>query len=677
MSLIFGSIEEFPENSRIFLYGAGSAGRFLAEKLLEDRKDIEILGFIDDFKTGKLIGIEIYALDSILDEDYDLIVISSVHRDSLEKQLKLKNIESYASVAMGLLNIYSSAPALTSSEVDSYYQPILESVSSLLDEMSIDTIDPVDIVREVEAYNIGWDIIDIIKSVDLKSIFEEHLGCEIDKLAVYPCSVFVESSFQEIKSSFGEVGVYDDFRAGEVICESEVIKNSTEMKEQGDFDGYFITTRVPELKQHFIDTCVPEEKAIWINDITSLILKKAKKSQQETKVNDILDKISKSSNPLIFIGGKFYNNYTPTVQELEKAGFDIFIISRVPEVSHTSPNPSYHLLPFENKFILNINEMLELSESLDRGIVLIHSEGYLNPQFEGFRTLASYIYPAVIMDKIKVKKLFFLYDLVKPFYKNFKFENEFITTYKKMLELSDGLILNSNTCEASGFLKNSLDVDKPMVNYYRYNLPSVEKVKKKNSEFRIAMVGGFLDDVGDEMRTVSSYVRKIVAQKIHVHYYASTFGAKEFYSSLDEGSKKYFHIEKTIMDQQELSNTMRKYHAGWMVHNTQKISDMISSAQSQILKDLLYMFMVTTVPSAVLLFGSAGIPMVINRSMHGILDEYPRDSLIPLELSEVKNLRSVLESCDWEYLELCAENNKKCYSISHNAERLIEFIKNA
>ncbi|PLX66958.1 MAG: hypothetical protein C0603_09820 [Denitrovibrio sp.] len=443
------------------------------------------------------------------------------------------------------------------------------------------------------------------------------------------------------------------------------------------YDAYFITTRVAELKEHFLSTCVPRAKSIWINDIAIEILKEAKtENDNTTQLESILQKIEEAKNPLVFLGGKFYNNYTPTVKSLEEAGYDIFIISRVPEVSHTYPNPSYHLLPFENKYLLDINEMIEFCDKLNKGIVLLHSEGYLNPQFEGFKTLASNVYPTILMKKIKVKKIFFLYDLIKPFYKNFTYEKEFMKVYQSMLKASDGIILNSNTVEAKDFLKYSIGIDKPMMSFYRYNFTAKQKSAKLTDGFHIDMVGGFLDDVGDEMRTISKYVREILAQEIHVHYYASTYGAKEFKETLPEEQKPYFHLEKTIMDQYELIESVSKYHAGWMVHNTKKISNMISQANEQLFKDLLYMFMVTTVPSAILLFGVSGLPMILNRSMPGILSEYPTDSLVPIELSEVHNLKKVINDHNWKDLQESADRNAELFSTAYNNTRLIEFIDN-
>lgn len=677
MTKTYHSIDELPRSARIYLYGAGLGGQSIYRAIKEARGDITVLGFIDDGKSGSFEGAGIFGFDDIKDSlsGDELIIISTVYYSKIAAKLDRHSITNYACAGSSLTVTFASGTELSEEEVDGYYSMVNREIDSFFKELGIYSIVSSEIVKVVESFNIGWDISELISQVDIKGIFEKYIGDSIKHLAVYPCAIYVENAYSSIVSGFENVSFYDDFKAGETIHDS-VVRDSEEMKKSsGEIDAYFITTRVAELKDHFLKTAVPAEKAIWINDIVMEIMKEAKYLPKNDEVGSIIHKINKADNPLIFIGGKFYNNYTPTVQALEESGYDIFIISRVPEVSHTYPNPSYHLLPFENKYLLNINDMLDLCGKLEKGTVFIHSEGFLNPQFEGFKTLASNVYPAILMRKIKIKKIFFLYDLIKPFYKNFEYEEDFMKVYEAMLKSADGIILNSNTKESEDFLKYSLDVDLPKMSYYRYNFPAQEKSEKLKDGFHVAMVGGFLDDVGDEMRTMSKYVREILAQKIHVHYYAGTFGAKEFKNSLPAEDAEYFHQEKTIMDQHELIRSVSKYHAGWMVHNTQKISDMISKANCQLFKDLLYMFMVTTVPSAILLFGVSGLPMFINRSMTGILEEFPEDSLIPMELSEIRSLRKIVESYDFDDLSANAEKNAELYSTLSNNSRLIDFIK--
>lgn len=668
------NIEDIPQNIKIYLYGAGQGGELLCQKIRQHRKDITILGFIDDMKSGLHNNIKIFSLDEITDEKgHDWIIISSYYEKILVQNLVHRDLKKVFLVNQDMINPNILSNAILTNEVTNLYETLQNEIDVLFEQMDITTIESKSIIKEVESFNIGWDLAKTLKTINIKDVFDKYLQKDVKKLAIYPCSIFVENSLSAFKECFDEVVLYDDYRDGETIS-GITIKSKQDTQEDESIDAYFISTRIPELKEYLLEERVPREKAIWVNDIVFDMQTIASTQEDEQPIEDILEKIEKAKNPLIVLGGKYYNNYTPTFKAFENEGHDIFIISRVPEVSHTSPNPSYHLLPFENKYVLNINQILKFADRISKGKVLIHSEGFLNPQFEGFKTLCSYVYPLILLRKIKTKKYFFLYDLVKPFYKNYKYEKEFVQIYKEMLSSSDGLILNSNTDEAVGFLKYSLGLKLPMMSYFRYNFEIQKKQEKLQEGFHIVMVGGFLDDVGDEMRTVSQYAREILSQGLHLHYYASTFGAKAFRDSISEEQRKYFHLEKTIMDQNELLYDISKYHAGWMVHNTQKISDMISQANDQFLKDVLYMFMVTTVPSAVLLFGSAGLPMFLNRSMHGLLEKYPKECFIPMELSETIGLTDMINDIEWEDRYKKTEEYSQLFTTEFNIKEFIEFI---
>ena len=668
------NIEDIPQNIKIYLYGAGQGGELLCQKIRQHRKDITILGFIDDMKRGLHNNIKIFSLDEITDEKgHDWIIVSSYYEKVLVQNLIQRDFKKVFLINQDMINPNILSNAISTNEVTNLYETLQNEIDILFEQMGITTIESKSIIKEVEAFNIGWDLAKTLKTINIKDVFDKYLQKDVKKLAIYPCSIFVENSLSAFKECFDEVVLYDDYRDGETIS-GITIKSKQDTQENESIDAYFISTRIPELKEYLLEERVPREKAIWVNDIVFDIQAMASTQEDEQLIEDILEKVEKAKNPLIVLGGKYYNNYTPTFKAFEDEGYDIFIISRVPEVSHTSPNPSYHLLPFENKYILNINQILKFADRINKGTVLIHSEGFLNPQFEGFKTLCSYVYPLILLRKIKTKKYFFLYDLVKPFYKNYKYEKEFVKIYKEMLSSSDGLILNSNTDEAVGFLKYSLGLNLPMMSYFRYNFEIQKKQEKLQDGFHIVMVGGFLDDVGDEMRTVSQYAREILSQGLHLHYYASTFGAKAFRDSLSEEQRKYFHLEKTIMDQNELLYDISKYHAGWMVHNTQKISDMISQANDQFLKDVLYMFLVTTVPSAVLLFGSAGLPMFLNRSMHGLLEKYPKECFIPMELSETVGLTDMIDDIEWEERYKRTQEYARLFTTEFNIKEFIEFI---
>jgi len=99
---IYKQAEELPKNIRVFIYGAGVAGRAFFFYLKKMREDVEVLGFIDTFKKGKCCGLKIYKFEDFLKRfkksDFNLILIASMYYESIGALLSENGIENYALV---------------------------------------------------------------------------------------------------------------------------------------------------------------------------------------------------------------------------------------------------------------------------------------------------------------------------------------------------------------------------------------------------------------------------------------------------------------------------------------------------------------------------------------------------------------------------------------------------
>ncbi len=95
----YKSIKEIPQKSKVFIYGSGTAGRSLFVYLKKLREDINVLGFIDSFKNGKIEKLKVYKFNEFLDKfsksDYDLILVASMYSDEIVKKLKKSGINNY------------------------------------------------------------------------------------------------------------------------------------------------------------------------------------------------------------------------------------------------------------------------------------------------------------------------------------------------------------------------------------------------------------------------------------------------------------------------------------------------------------------------------------------------------------------------------------------------------
>jgi len=75
------SINNVPNNSRVFIYGTGSAGRSLWMWLKKCRTDVVVLGFIDSFKKGRVGDKVVYSFadwqQRFKANEYDLVLVAS------------------------------------------------------------------------------------------------------------------------------------------------------------------------------------------------------------------------------------------------------------------------------------------------------------------------------------------------------------------------------------------------------------------------------------------------------------------------------------------------------------------------------------------------------------------------------------------------------------------------
>ncbi len=95
----YKSIKEIPEKSKVFIYGSGTAGRSLFVYLKKLREDIEVLGFVDSFKKGKIEKLRVYKFNEFIDKfnerDYDSILVASMYSDEIVKKLGKAGIKNF------------------------------------------------------------------------------------------------------------------------------------------------------------------------------------------------------------------------------------------------------------------------------------------------------------------------------------------------------------------------------------------------------------------------------------------------------------------------------------------------------------------------------------------------------------------------------------------------------
>jgi len=94
------SVSQLAKGVKIIIYGAGEAGKQLYDKLLDFRKDIEVLFFLDTYKQGEFCGKSIVLANEFVEKvktiAYDHIIVASMYYEEVESFLDSNNIDCYS-----------------------------------------------------------------------------------------------------------------------------------------------------------------------------------------------------------------------------------------------------------------------------------------------------------------------------------------------------------------------------------------------------------------------------------------------------------------------------------------------------------------------------------------------------------------------------------------------------
>ena len=80
----------------------------------------------------------------------------------------------------------------------------------------------------------------------------------------------------------------------------------------------------------------------------------------------------------------------------------------------------------------------------------------------------------------------------------------------------------------------------------------------------------------------------------------------------------------------------------------QIFNDMTTHVEDVFTQEAMELFTPTTLPSVIWTCAAAGLPVICNRAMRGVVDVLPDGMAIPLSLSELGSLKSILDKVDWD-----------------------------
>ena len=187
-----------------------------------------------------------------------------------------------------------------------------------------------------------------------------------------------------------------------------------------------------------------------------------------SKATDILSEIQKANKPVIFFGGVFSNNFAPMFDALNKKGYTPFYILRTSGLAMTLKRVDE---VYNNVFIVNFDEMLELALNFPKNSkIFINWDSFRVNNFAGFRAACTMVYVIALLKMInEAQTLLLLYDPVSLIYKEYEYSEDIINLLGGMLKYADKIVYNSSTFEMLDFQANLYNLNKPMINFYRYN----------------------------------------------------------------------------------------------------------------------------------------------------------------------------------------------------------------
>lgn len=528
------------------------------------------------------------------------------------------------------------------------------------------------------------------EKIDLSRIFYNKFQKNIKRLCIIPCSFYISKMLPYFKKYFKEIVLVDNFKRGElegipIITENELDPNKV--------DAFYISALTNEIRSYFQE----KFKKYPQMDVLEFFSLVEKEELIITSHDDVIQEIinrNKSHKDIFFIGGFFLEMLVPTIYQLKSRGYNIFIIVeekfsprhgiKTDQLFEGLNVPVYQLPAYEAIHLVN---------KLSKGqIIFIANGSYLGSNIE------SNILLKILADVSSVPCGWLLLDVIRPPYpkKKPKIKVElynkvvldlnwdilFEISYKHAINSMDFIILNANTRDATKFLLNTT-TQRNIINFYRYSVYHdslrFQDTKAASKEFHIAVINSlFSTHNNDFIRSALdiNILKSILRQGIHVHKFSAESDINYIKTQLNEYEKKYFHGEKVIFDQKELIEKLSLFDAGWMVHDSVALSNPIAECTSRFLKELYYLLGLTTVPTTFLIFIAAGIPVLVNRSMKGLLEEFPEEFLIPLEISEIPSLKNILSEANLPQRKKQCFNKRKGLTINKKIEELLIFIDN-
>jgi len=549
-----------------------------------------------------------------------------------------------------------------------------------------EAFDVLDLILEIDSHYVNVE--EFVDSVDMAMI-ERCLSAYPKagtstgrRLVIAPCSPLFQSILEHSGRHFSNIKFIDKNQAG-VVIEGHTVEMADAFTPDKN-DLCLILTRNTEAAASY------ETKFGKGNCVNFLKIYDEKKLAHATvDLPQFLDRLNSAPKPILFSSPRPMGTVSSTIRELAREGFTPFWLGAedVKEDYQTGySTPRVSDVAFAGYHIGSLLDNLRTFSSMKQGTVLFHFEAIYPPNWDFSRVAVCYAATLAMIRTVKdlrpvdAKGCFalYMYDAVKPGVKNYQQGKVSGRLYRAMMSEAEAVVFSSYTESFGDFVENA--VGKPMrrVHCHRYQVMPKKRLPRFTDAYHVAIISVLLEEFWEPSRMgVVPYIRDIIGQGIHIHYYAGNIDHPkyiEFRNSLPIERRHQFHLHKAIHDLDDLSSELSQYHAGWSLFNMQIFNDMTTHLSDQFTSDAMELFTPTTLPSVIWTCAAAGLPVICNRSMRGVVDMLPEGMSLPLSLSELGNLKSILDNLEWEKIDKISLDSLDIANQIHKLSGFLEEI---
>lgn len=523
--------------------------------------------------------------------------------------------------------------------------------------------DITELVMEVHAHYVNvQDFVDRTDFELVLTMLEPHAEAGFRggrRLVVAPCSPLFEDVLEQLQQHFEHIQFIDKSRGGCLINDATILSSDDFQPEPGDLA--LILTRNTQAVTAYTQLF---GEGNYIDFLT--VCNHHRLSVPSPGTQAFVERVNAAGKPILFSSPRPMGTVSSTIRELGRRGYNPFWIGseEVKEEHQTGySTPRIKDVAFESYFIGGMLDTIRTFCAMSHGTVLYHFEAIYPPSWDFDRVAICYAATLAMIRTVtecrqagsSAKFALYMYDAIKPGVKHYERGESCGRLYKAMMSEAEAVVFSSYTEPFGDFVENAIGKPLPRVHCHRYQVMPKNRRPRLTDAYHIAIISVLLEEFWEPSRMgLLDYIRDIIGQGIHIHYYASDPGhpkIKEFKDSLPADRQQQLHVHKPIHDLDELASELSQYHAGWSLFNMQIFNDMTTYLTDQFTSDAMELFTPTTLPSVIWTAAAAGLPVICNRSMRGVVDMLPEGMTIPLQLSELGNLKNILDGLDWDKID--------------------------